>query len=87
MTEGHHQRECILQYADSVVDIPGGDVDAVGGVQTDDAIEKACGEVTMMTRRAGVDAADGLTGLLPQIIVKLVNEEMGTKEPPLARAV
>ena len=62
-------------------------MDAVSGVQTDDATEKACGEVTMMTRRAGVDAADGLTGLSPQIIVKVVNEEMGTEGPTLARAV
>ena len=54
VTEGNHQRECIPQYADNVVAIPDGDMDAVGAVQTDDVVKEARGEATVMTRKQGL---------------------------------
>jgi hypothetical protein len=65
--KGNHQRECIPRYADNVFANPGGDVDAVVAVQTNDIVDEACGEATMMTKRAGGDAVAGVTGLLSYV--------------------
>ena len=91
VTRGNHQQECITRYADNVDAIPGGDVDAVVAVQTSDGgvcivVDEARGEAAMMTKRAGVDAIGGATGLLAQNIMKVVDEEAETEGPTLARA-
>jgi hypothetical protein len=62
-------------------------VDAVVAVQTSGVVDEARGEATMMTKRAGVDAVGGVTGLLAQNITKVVDEETETQGPTLARAV
>ena len=92
VTRGGQQRECIQRYADNVAAVPGGDVEAVVAVRTGDGeksivVNEAPGEAAMTTKKAGVDAIGGATGLLAQDVTQVVDEEVEAEDPALAKTV
>jgi hypothetical protein len=50
-------------------------------------VNEARGETAMMTKRAGVDANGGATGLLAQNVTQVVDEEVETEDSALAKTV
>ena len=50
-------------------------------------VDETRGEAAMTTKRAGVDAIGGATGLLAQDVTKVVDEEAEAEDPALARTV